>query len=175
MAALLAHAGGAAAASAPSVTVTSHAGSYEVRGVFSTRAPLPIVWQVLTDYDHIGSFVSSMSRSEVLSRSGDTLRVRQAADVRAFGVHRTAHLMLAVLERPHYRIEFTDISGEDFSSYVGAWSLRAGPDSTVVSYSLDAAPHASAPRWISRGIMSHMTSELLSQVRTEIEKRAKAR
>jgi len=175
MAALLAHAGGAAAASTPRVTVTSSAGAYEVSGVFSTRASQAIAWQVLTDYDHIGSFVTSMSRSEVLARKGDTLRVRQAADVRAFGVHRTAHLTLAVLERPRDRIEFTDISGEDFSSYVGAWSLRAGPDSTVVSYSLDAAPHASAPRWISRGIMSHMTSELLSQVRAEIEKRAKTR
>ena len=160
---------------APRVTVTSTSGTYEVRGEFATRAPLGTAWEVLTDYAHIASFVSSMQKSELVSRDGDSARVRQAASVGALTFHRTMHVMLAVREEPQRRIGFVDLSGQDFSKYVGAWTLRAAHDSTVVAYALDAAPHANAPRLLSRNVMSRTTGELLSQVRTEIEKRAARR
>jgi hypothetical protein len=42
----------------------------------------------------------------------------------------------------------------------------------VIGYTLDAAPRATAPGWLSRGVMRGSTSDLLAQVRAEIERRA---
>jgi len=173
---LLALTGGTAAAGgAPRVTVSSSSGMYEVRGEFITRAPVVTAWEVLTDYARIPSFVSSMQESEVVSRPGDSLRVWQAATVGALTFHRTIHVLLAVQEEPQRRIAFADVSGHDFGKYVGAWTLRAAHDSTVVAYALDASPHKNAPRLLSRNVMSRTTSELLAQVRAEIERRAAKR
>jgi carbon monoxide dehydrogenase subunit G len=166
--------GAAAAGSVPEVRVLTRPGVYEVHGEFKTRAPLATAWEVLTDYERIGSFVSSIRKSEVVSRQGDSVRVRQAATVGIFPFKRTAHVVLAVNEQPRERIDFVDISGLDFRKYAGAWTLHANADSTVIGYTLDASPRMTAPGWLSRGVLRGTTTDLLSQVRAEIERRAAA-
>lgn len=164
--------GTAVAASVPVVTVETHSGVYDVHGSFTTRAPLPLAWDVLTDYDRIASFVSSMHASQVERRNGDTLRVHQVATVNVLMFHRTATVTLAVTETPPRRIEFVDLLGHDFVSYSGSWTLRADSASTQVTYALRATPRSGPSGWFSRGVMSRTTSDLLVQVRREIERRA---
>ena len=41
------------------------------------RAPHALVWEVLTDYDHMPRFVTNLHVSEVRARDGDTLQVFQ--------------------------------------------------------------------------------------------------
>jgi len=41
------------------------------------RAPLPIIWDVLTDYDHMSSFISTLDYSGIEGRRDDVLIVRQ--------------------------------------------------------------------------------------------------
>jgi hypothetical protein len=41
------------------------------------RAPLPVVWSVLTDYDNMSSFISNLQYSSVQGRVDDVLVVRQ--------------------------------------------------------------------------------------------------
>jgi hypothetical protein len=167
--------GGGAALQTPAVTVESHAGAFDVRGSFKTHAPLSLAWDVLTDYDHIASFVSSMRASHVEQRSGDTLRVHQVAAITVLLFHRTATVTLAVTEMPPHRIEFVDVLGQDFTRYSGSWTLRADSGATEVSYALAATPQTGPSGWFSRGVMSRTTSDLLSQVRKEIERRAAKR
>lgn len=166
-------AGGAAAASRPVVTVSEHAGRYSVQGEFTTAAARATAWRVLTDYGHIESFVSSMKESHVARLADGRLRVRQVAVAGVFPFHRTLHLTLDVKEVPEQRIEFVDEAGEDFEHYAGTWALRADSAATVVTYTLDAAPRRGAPPRISRNVMRHGASELLDQVRTEMERRAR--
>jgi hypothetical protein len=40
-------------------------------------APWPIVWEVLTDFDHMAQFISTLDYSRVESRTANLLRVRQ--------------------------------------------------------------------------------------------------
>lgn len=174
MAVLLAWvAGGAAAASKPVVTVSEHAGRYAVHGEFATAASPGIAWAVLTDYARIDSFVTSMKESEVERLPGGRLKVRQVAVAGVFPFHRTLHLRLDVTEDPRRRIEFVDESGEDFAHYAGAWALRADSAATQVTYTLDAVPRQGAPSRISRSVMRHSASELLDQVRAEMDRRTK--
>jgi hypothetical protein len=172
---------GTAAGKGPVVSVESHSGVYDVHGSFTTHAPIATAWEVLTDYDKIPSYVSSMRESRVEGRSGDTLRVHQVAVVTFLLFHRDATVTLAVKEsrgnapsEPD-RIEFVDVLGQDFLRYTGSWSLRADSASTEVSYTLRAHPRTGPSGWFSRGVMSRLTSDLLVRVRAEIERRAAKR
>jgi len=170
---LLALAGDAAAA-APVVTVESRSGTYEVRGEFTTAAPLDTAWAVLTDYGDIASFVNSIKKSDVLKSGGDSLLVYQSAVV-GVGFHFTARVTLSVTEDPKREIEFVDVLGEDFYRYAGTWSLSGDSSASVVKYSLLAIPRSNVPSWIGRSVMSHSVSDLLLQVHREIDRRAAKR
>jgi hypothetical protein len=41
------------------------------------RAPLPVIWELLTDYDHMTAFISNLQQSSVETRVGNVLTVRQ--------------------------------------------------------------------------------------------------
>ncbi len=148
---------------------------YEVRGRFTSGASLDTVWRVLTDYDHISSFVESMRQSAVEHREGPRVRVRQVASVGVFPVKKTARVTLEVLEQEPTRIAFNDTCGEDFRLYTGSWELLSDSTQTTVVYALDAMPKAAIPHWLGRSMMSHAANDLLKQVRAEIERRAGAR
>src|SRR5262245_21174698 len=60
---------GAAADSGIRVRVERSREGLEVEGHCVVRAPAEVAWQVLTDYDGIGRFVSSMRESRVTSRA----------------------------------------------------------------------------------------------------------
>lgn len=165
----------AAAAPAGEVTLTveHREGAYEVRGRFETAAHLDVVWAVLTDYEGIPRFVRSMRTSVVEERKGSRVRMRQEAIVGVFPLKRKARLVLEVQERAPERIEFRDLSGQDFRLYRGAWDLAGDSTGTRVAYSLDADPKAAAPSWIGRGMMRRGAEELLEEVRAEVERRAR--
>ena len=64
---------------------------------------------------------------------------------------------------------------EDFRTYVGSWTLRADSGATVIAYVLDSEPRSGPPGWIARGGMRHTVSEMLAEVRDEIDRRAAKR
>lgn len=165
----------AADASPPTVTVADHGSASEVRGHFDVPASLSVAWGVLTDYDHIADFVSSMRASAVESRSGSHLTVRQQAAVGAFPFRRVVHLLLRVRERPDSTIEFDDVLARDFRLYRGAWELRPGPSGTAVTYRLHAQPVHALPSLVDRAILRRTVLRLLTQVRAEMMLRAGAR
>lgn len=165
----------AAAAGEVTIAVEQREGVYEVRGRFETTAHLDVVWAVLTDYEGIPRFVRSMRESVVEERKGTRLRMRQEAVVGVFPLKRKARLVLDVQERAPERIEFRDLSGQDFRVYRGAWDLAGDSTGTRVAYSLDADPKAAAPGWIGRNMMRRGAEDLLEQVRAEVERRARGR
>lgn len=167
--------GAAAAASSPKVTVESRSGVYEIRGSFTTSAAIDTAWAVLTDYGGIKAFVSSIRRSDVERRDGDDLRVHQVATVGTFPFRLTARVALVVHEESPSHIAFADVSGKDFATYVGSWTLRAESGSTVIAYVLDAAPRVGPPGWVGRSGMRHSVSEMLAEVRSEMERRSARR
>jgi hypothetical protein len=162
----------AAAEAPPAVSVEDRRSVSEVRGRFEVSVPLPVAWDVLTDYDHIPDFVSSMRMSTVEARVDSGLTVRQEAVAGVFPLRRTAHLLLSVRERPDTSIEFHDVLDRDFRLYRGAWELRAGPTGTRVTYRLDAQPVGATPSFLERAVLSRTVTRLLTQVQAEMVRRA---
>jgi carbon monoxide dehydrogenase subunit G len=184
-AALVLHAGGrvgaegrfpmsSPASAAPSVSVVSmDRGAYRIDGSFRIQTTAPVAWSVLTDYDNIPSFVSSMRSSAAARDESGRLFIAQRATGRAGPFSRTLHVVLEVAERPTSRIEFRDISGTSFGSYVGSWSIDPDGAALRVTYVLEARPH-SVPRVFARSILASNARGLLDQVRQEMLRRSRA-
>jgi uncharacterized protein YndB with AHSA1/START domain len=146
--------------------------SYDVEGAFLVKAPSSVVWEVLTDYEHIPDFVKTMRRSRVLDgRPDGSALVEQEAVGGAFVFSRAVKVLLQVT-RTADRLTFRDVDGEDFASYAGSWETTQTPDGVRVVYRLRARPRFFAPAFLMRSGMDRGARELLAEVRDEIARRA---
>ena len=164
-------AGAPTAPAGPSVSVTSASGAYHIEGSFSVDAPAAVVWDVLTDYDRLPSFLSSM-RSSTAQRGPGRLLVTQDAMGRAGPFSRTMRVVLEVTEHAPERISFRDVCGGSFQSYAGSWTIESDGGGVRVTYVLDASPRSSPPLF-AKSIMAANARGLLEQVRIEIRRRAR--
>lgn len=152
--------------------VSRGASGIRVEGRFTTDASALAAWNVLTDYDSIERFVSSMRDSRVLCRTGDSVLVSQEAIGRLMLFSRRLHATLRIHESRPASIVFEDVLQKDFRSYHGEWRIEDAPGGVAVTYRLEAAPSFSIPDFVARGLFRATAFDLLSQVRAEIHRRA---
>jgi uncharacterized protein YndB with AHSA1/START domain len=146
---------------------------YEVDARFDVAASSEVVWGVLTDYENLPRFVSSMRRSRVLETREDGVVVVEQDAVGGFlFLNRAVSVCLDVTRRLT-RLTFTDTCRKDFWFYEGGWETSETLDGgTRVSYRLQAQPDFVAPGFVVRRVMNKGARELLVQVRDEIRRRA---
>jgi hypothetical protein len=150
-------------------------GTVQLEGRFTASASSAIAWSVLTDYDHIQDFVSSMRVSRVRCRGNGFLLVEQESVGKALFFQRTFRLLLEVREEPRRSIAFEDVSRSSFERYEGSWSMQDAPGGVVVNYRLTAKGGFMAPGFVMRGASRKMVGELLNQVRTEMMVRSRVK
>ncbi len=149
--------------------------TYEVSGDFIVDASTATIWGVLTDYNHIPAFVSSMRSSRVRQDRGDgSLLVEQKAVGDMFFFSKTMRILLEVRRRPD-ELRFTDVGGQDFRVYDGTWEARPTSDGVGVSYRLRVEPNFLAPAFILSRAVKRGARNLLDQVRAEILRRELAK
>ena len=158
---------------APRVSVAGVGnGAYRIEGSFRVDAAQPVIWAVLTDYDNLSSFVSSMRSSFAARPESGRLFVTQEAVGRAGPFSRALHVVLDVTEEPPGRIEFHDVCGASFRSYAGAWAIDPDGNGVRVTYTLQARPRSSLP-FFARSILASNARGLLEQVRLEMLRRGR--
>lgn len=146
--------------------------AYTVVGVFQVAASSAAVWSVLTDYDHIDRFVSSMRESRVVeTRPDGTYVVEQQAVGSVLFFSRKVRVRLAV-RRSDAELNFADLGHADFRCYAGSWTTRPLGSGTEVTYRLEAEPDFLAPSVLMRRGLARGAKDLLDQVRAEIVRRA---
>jgi len=154
------------------VRVSRSPAGLQVEGRCVVEAPAAVAWEVLTDYDGIDGFVSSMKESRVAGRGDHHVLVEQVAVGRLFLFSRRFRTTLFVEETPPTRITFEDVSGRDFESYRGEWRIEDAAGRVTIVYQVGAKPSSSVPDFMARGAFRRTVRELISQVRIEIERRA---
>ncbi|HEV8266060.1 MAG TPA: SRPBCC family protein [Gemmatimonadales bacterium] len=160
-------------AAAPAVSVMSgEDGAYRIEGSFRVGASAPVAWAVLTDYDNLSSFVSSMRASVATRDASGRLLVTQEAVGRAGPFARTLTVVLEVTEDAPARIAFRDLCAGSFHSYTGAWAITPEDDGVRVTYTLEARPRSSPPLF-ARSILASNARGLLEQVRLEMLRRGR--
>ncbi len=146
--------------------------AYELHGSFQVEASSGVVWEVLTDYEGIPAFVSSMKESRVRETSEDgSMLVEQKAIGGMFILRRTVKILLEVRREPQ-SLRFEDVGRESFWRYEGEWRTEATPDGVRVTYRLIAQPDFVAPSMVMTRAMKRGARELLDQVRAEIVRRS---
>jgi carbon monoxide dehydrogenase subunit G len=155
----------------PIVSVTGRSGAYRIEGSFGVETPAAVAWAVLTDYDRVPSFVSSMRSSTSQREPSGRLLVTQEAVGRAGPFSRTMHVVLEVTEQAPERLWFRDVCSGSFHFYAGSWTIEREGAGVRVTYVLVARPRSSPPLF-AKSIMTSNARGLLEQVRLEILRRA---
>jgi hypothetical protein len=141
----------------------------QLEGRFMTAASSATAWSVLTDYDHIPAFVSSMRSSRVKARGDGYLLVEQQSVARMLWFQHKLDVLLKVREEPPHRIVFDDVSKASFERYEGSWTLQETPAGREVIYRLTVK--GGLIGLVARSRSQNMVRELLEQVRAEIGRR----
>lgn len=174
-AAAVAGAGLAPALAAPSVHVSARAeGGHVLTASFAVGATPEVAWQVLTDYEALPRFVSSLTSSVVVGRGdGDTVHVAQEGTGRFGIVSRRVHVVLAIQQPSPDRLEFRDTCTRSFHVYRGSWSVEPLRGGSLVTYRLEARPRFFAPGIVAGRAARGNVASLLEDVRSEMERRAR--
>lgn len=142
--------------------------TYQVLGTMTVPGPLSVVWRVLTDYERIDEFVSSMETSRVRERRLNGALVEQVARNKGTLFAPRVSLLLDVTEQPFRRIAFRDVSHRDFLTYEGTWTLSAVGRNVTVQYRLNATPQTVFPNRVTRYAFHRTARSLLQEVVAEI-------
>ena len=146
--------------------------AYVVDAAFDVNAPATIAWEVLTDYEGIGRFVSSIRQSTVKQRNGGRVLLEQHGVGRAWIVSLPMHVVLEVREHDQRLLAFRDLCGKSFTTYEGAWEITTIGSVTRVTYRLKADPGGRQPAMLARSAIGGSVRKLLDEVRLEMLARA---
>jgi len=141
-------------------SVTRGTDGLEVEGRFRVAAPPAVVWAVLTDYDAMDRFVSSMKSSHVTSRIDHEVLVQQEAAGSLLFFKRRLRTMLEVHEEPPRLIRFQDVLLKDFERYQGEWRIEDRGREVEVDYHVTARPIAAIPGFIVRGMFERTVHQI---------------
>ncbi len=147
-------------------------GTHQIDGSFTVEASSMTAWKVLTDYDHMDAFVSSIKSSRVLKNEKEDLEVEQVMTGKAGIFKKSVHLRLKIEETPQRRITFLDTSYKSFKSYFGFWEILTHENQLQINYQLEATPDFFSPNFIAVKAFRNNVLNLLEQVRTEIIERS---
>ncbi|MEY3299106.1 MAG: hypothetical protein RLZZ597_2366 [Cyanobacteriota bacterium] len=121
------------------------------------------LWQILTDYDNLASFIPNLSRSRRLPHPDGGIRLEQVGSQAFLNVKFCARVVLDAVEVFPQEIRFTMVEG-DFRQFEGKWTLDtiAGPSPrTRLSYDLLICPPLAMPAGlIERHIRHDLTRNL---------------
>ena len=90
------------------------------------RTPIQIdsIWKVLTDYDHLSELIPNLASSEVLSREGNRVHLKQVGSQKLMGLNFSAQVQLELIEdRKLGSLTFHLLKG-DFRRFEGAWRMQ---------------------------------------------------
>jgi carbon monoxide dehydrogenase subunit G len=146
--------------------------AYIVDASFDVDVPQQIAWQVLTDYEGLGRFVSSIRQSTVRRREAERVILEQYGVGRAWIVSVPMHVVLDVREEEQRSVTFRDLCGKSFSTYEGKWEVVQATAGTRVTYQLKADPNGKQPAVLARSAIRGSVRKLLDEVRAEILARA---
>src|SRR5687768_1432758 len=146
--------------------------AYVVDAAFDVDAPATIAWEVLTDYEGIGRFVSSIRQSTVKQRNGGRLLLEQHGVGRAWIISLPLHVVFDVRERDQRVLPFGDVCGKSFTTYEGSWEITPVGSVTRVTYRLRADPNGRQPAMLARSAIGGSVRKLLDEVRLEMLARA---
>jgi hypothetical protein len=137
---------------------------------FTVQAPAKAVWSVLTDYDHMPSFLPNFEFSKIIARDGDKWQVSQKGR-QAFGLLSIPFDNLReVTVTPYTKIESHLISGS-LKQSDGLTTLVDNGDTTDVVYHGEFISNINFASGLGIPSVESETRKQFEQIRSEIDRR----
>lgn len=130
-------------------------------------------WAVLTDYDHMASYLSTLKSSAIVRRDGNSLQVEQTGEAHRAFLHFTFRSLRSVELVPPREIRSHLISG-DFKSYVFTTRLADKGTHTQISHHGEYVPINWVPPGIGPALIKEETTKQYQELIAEMLRRERA-
>lgn len=137
---------------------------------FAVPAPARVVWGVLTDFDHMASFITNVQSSKVTERSGNTMQVSQKGVAKHAMMTFPFESVREIQLFPYEKILSHMVSGT-MRKMEGDTHLIGEGEQTRVVYHADTVPGVWIPPVLGKVFIEHETREQFQEIRDEILKR----
>ena len=140
---------------------------------FTVLASTRQVWDVLTDFDHMTSFISNLQSSKITGRSGMVVQVSQKGVAKHAMMNFQFESAREIRLFPYEKILSHMVSGT-MRKMEGETLLISEGDQTRVVYHADVVPGVWVPPVMGKVFIEHETREQFQEIRDEILKRKQA-
>ncbi|MHB8747417.1 MAG: SRPBCC family protein [Gammaproteobacteria bacterium] len=137
-------------------------------------APLPVVWQVLTDYDHMAGFISNLDISRVQARDKTKLEVYQKGKAKRGPLSFAFENVRAIELRPEREIHSRLISGDMKASEFTTRIVDDGSKVIHITNSGRYTPNMWVPPIIGPALIAAEMRKQFGEIRAEILRRSGA-
>lgn len=145
----------------------------EIRAQARVGAPAAVVWQVLTDYEHLPQFIPGITRSVVKERRGERLIVEQTGEARFLLFTFPVEVTYEVTESPQASMSSRAIAG-NLKRMAGRYDIEADGRGARLRYAGFVDPDFDVPDFLETAALRSMVDEQFSALVVEIERRAAA-
>jgi ribosome-associated toxin RatA of RatAB toxin-antitoxin module len=149
--------------------------SIEARAALS--APLPLIWETLTDYDGFSAFVPGMHASRIIERRGSAIIVKQQGEAGFLFFTHAIDVLVEVREQPPYVITVRVLSG-NLKQLDGRYQIEPDarrPGQFVLRWFGLIEPETRLPRLIGVPMLRSQIGDQFRSLVREIERRSAAR
>lgn len=131
------------------------------------------LWDTITDYNRLASFIPDMVSSRVISAPGAPKRVEQIANAGLFAFVMPDQVVLALEETPYSLIRFRAISGK-LVSMTGEWRIVGDKAPVTLHYRAHIVPMSPIPPLGSGYFVEDEVRARFEAVGREAERRTQA-
>lgn len=168
--------GAAASAQQPpnalDVQAERRGGLIDVRARAMLRAPMPVVWQTLTDYERLPEFIPGLASSRITARKGPVVTVAQTGEARFLFLTVPIAVTLESTERPPDVVEVRRVSGT-VAHLQGRYEATPQANGMVLlRWSGSISPDAQLPPLIETTLVRLLIQDQFTGMVHEIERRA---
>lgn len=173
--ALLIWTNGCKAAEQPSINVTRSGNGVAISAAAIIRAPVSLIWETLTDYNHLASFIPGMTKSRIIARHGTIATVEQDGTASILAFSYPIHVTVEADEHRPTMINLRMLNG-NFRQFSGIYRIDKMEDGIfTLSWAGIVEPEIVLPPDVSAFLLrSNIADQFLGMVR-EIERREAVR
>lgn len=153
------------------IQVSRQGEGWLVEGSFTVPVAPAVAWVVLTDFDHMGRFLTNLSVSQVLERQGNVLQVEQRGTAR-FGLFSFKFQSLREITlTPVSHIHARGLSG-NIKHFISDLSVAEEGSATRLTYRAEMEPDFWLPSLLGPSLLRHEMAEQFSAMVAEMLRRA---
>ena len=148
----------------------------EVRARALIAAPVAVVWEVLTDYEHLPRFIPGIAKSVVRLRDAGRVLVEQSGEARFLFFSFPIEVRLEVTERPPQWISSRAVAG-NVRRMSGRYEIQPDTErgTVLLRYVGEIEPDFELPPLIGVAALRSTAAEQFTAMVAEIERRAAER